>query len=40
MLRALFSVPGVVADYTFGTVIVFVQLTLKRRIADQGIRHS
>lgn len=33
MLRALFAVPGVVADYTFGTVIVFVQLTLKRRLS-------
>jgi len=31
MLRSLLSVPGVVADYTVGTVIVFVQLTLKRR---------
>ena len=40
MLRALFSVPGVVADYTVGTVIVFVQLTLMRRINDQGFRHS
>jgi hypothetical protein len=40
MLRALLAVPSVVADYTVGTVIVFVQLTLKRRIGDQGIRHS
>jgi len=31
MLRSLLAVPGVVADYTVGTVIVFVQLTLKRR---------
>jgi len=32
MIRALIAVPSVVADYTFGTVIVFVQLTLKRRL--------
>jgi hypothetical protein len=28
MMRALFKVPSVVADYTVGTVIVLVQLTL------------
>jgi hypothetical protein len=32
MIRALIAVPSVVADYTFGTVIVFVQLTLRRRL--------
>jgi hypothetical protein len=31
MLRALRDLPSVVADYTFGTVIVLVQLTLKRQ---------
>ena len=30
MLRALFEMPAVVADYTVGTVIVLVQLTIKR----------
>jgi hypothetical protein len=29
MLRALREIPAVVADYTVGTVIVFVQLTLR-----------
>lgn len=33
MLRALLAVPGVVADYTVGTVIVFAHLTLNRRLA-------
>jgi hypothetical protein len=31
MLRALFNVPSIVADYTVGTVIVLAQLTIKRR---------
>jgi hypothetical protein len=31
MLRVLFVLPSVVADYTVGTVIVLVQLTLRRR---------
>jgi hypothetical protein len=30
MMRALLGLPSVVADYTFGTVIVLVQLTIKR----------
>ena len=30
-MRALFRVPSVVADYTVGTVIVLVQLTLSGR---------
>lgn len=30
MLRALRDLPSVVADYTVGTVIVLVQLTLRR----------
>jgi hypothetical protein len=32
MLRNLLQVPAIVADYTVGTAIVFVQLTLKRRL--------
>lgn len=32
MMRALFGLPSVVADYTFGTLIVLVQLTLKRNM--------
>lgn len=31
MLRAIFDLPSVVADYTFGTVIVLVQLAIKGR---------
>lgn len=31
MIRSLRSIPSVVADYTVGTMIVFVQLTLRRR---------
>jgi hypothetical protein len=31
MFRAIREIRGVVADYTVGTVIVFVHLTLKRR---------
>jgi hypothetical protein len=30
MLRTIFWLPSVVADYTVGTVIVLVQLTLLR----------
>jgi hypothetical protein len=33
MIRALFGLPSVVADYTVGTVIVLVQLTLSGREA-------
>lgn len=33
MIRALFGLPSVVADYTFGTVIVLVQLAIKGRTA-------
>jgi hypothetical protein len=29
MIRALLGLPAIVADYTFGTVIVLVQLALK-----------
>ncbi len=32
MLRGLLGIPSVVADYTFGTVIVLVQLTIKRNM--------
>jgi hypothetical protein len=32
MLRGLLGIPSVVADYTFGTVIVLVQLTIKRNL--------
>jgi len=32
MLRALFHVPSIVADYTVGTVIVLAQLTIKRKV--------
>lgn len=38
MLRSLFGLPAVVADYTVGTVIVLVQLTIKRsqKLAAEG----
>ena len=32
MLRGLLGLPSVVADYTVGTLIVFVQLTIKRNL--------
>ena len=32
MIRSLFGLPAVVADYTFGTVIVLVQLAIKGRM--------
>lgn len=35
MLRTLRQMPGVIADYTVGTVIVFVQLALKARQLDE-----
>ncbi|HEY6037248.1 MAG TPA: hypothetical protein VIV58_23370 [Kofleriaceae bacterium] len=38
MLRALLELPGVMADYTIGTVIVLVQLTLKGRLLDRAER--
>jgi len=31
MLRALVGVPSIVADYTVGTVIVLVHLTMRAR---------
>ena len=31
MIRSLFGLPAVVADYTFGTVIVLVQLAITGR---------
>ncbi len=34
MMRALFGLPSVVADYTVGTVIVLVQLTLRERASQ------
>ena len=34
MMRALLGLPSVVADYTVGTVIVLVQLTLRERAAQ------
>lgn len=36
MMRALLGIPSVVADYTFGTVIVLVQLTLLRKLSLEG----
>jgi hypothetical protein len=30
MFRALRELPSIIADYTVGTVIVFVQLTIRR----------
>jgi hypothetical protein len=38
MFRALASLSSVVADYTVGTVIVFVQLTLRARHAQNDNR--
>jgi hypothetical protein len=32
MLRALFGLPSIVADYTVGTVIVLVQLAMKGHV--------
>ena len=37
MLRALFAIPGVIADYTVGTAIVLVQLTLKGRTQHREV---
>jgi hypothetical protein len=34
MMRALLGLPSVVADYTVGTVIVLVQLTLRERASQ------
>ena len=31
MLRALFEIPGVIADFTVGTVIVMIQRALLER---------
>lgn len=35
MLRALLDLPSLVADYTVGTIIVFVQLTILGRGRQQ-----
>ena len=38
MMRALLGLPSVVADYTVGTVIVLVQLTLRERGSNSSRR--